>query len=69
MKKELPAIAQNIKKHRSRLNISQAKLSKMAGVTLYTITKIESGATSDPRIKTAKKIAKTFDITIDDLMK
>ena len=55
--------------YRNRLNISQAKLSKMAGVTLYTITKIESGATSDPRIKTAKKIAKTFDITIDDLMK
>jgi len=41
--------------YRNRLNISQAKLSKMAGVTLYTITKIESGATSDPRIQTVKK--------------
>ena len=31
------------------------KLSKLAGITLHTITKIESGATPDSRIETVKK--------------
>jgi len=49
-------IAKNIKKYRTKLGISQDKLSKLAGITLPTITKIESRATPDPRIETAKKI-------------
>lgn len=36
-------------------DISQDKLSKLAGITLHTITEIESGATPDPRIETVKK--------------
>ncbi len=68
MSKQLPAIARNIKKYRDKLGISQSKLSKLAGVTLYTITKIESGATSDPRIETLKKIAGAFRIKVDDLI-
>jgi len=35
--------------------ISQDKLSKLVGVTLHTLTKIEIGATADPRIETLKK--------------
>ncbi len=69
MSKELPAIARNIKKYRSRLGISQDKLSKLAGITLHTITKIESGATSDPRIETLKKIAGGLGVKVDDLSK
>ena len=42
---------------------------KLAGITLHTITKIESGATPDPRIETMAKIAKGLGISIDDLMK
>lgn len=69
MAKELPTIAKNIKKYRDKLGISQDKLSKLAGVTLHTIAKIETGSTPDPRIETVKKIAKALKITLNDLIK
>jgi len=69
MSKEMPTIAKNIKKYRTKLGISQDKLSKLAGITLHTITKIESGATPDPRIETAKKIAKALNTSLDELTK
>jgi transcriptional regulator with XRE-family HTH domain len=69
MSKNLPPIAKNMKKYREKLGISQDKLSKMAGITLHTITKIESGATPDPRIETLKKIADALGVGVDDLIK
>lgn len=69
MSKEISTIAKNIKKYRAKIGISQDKLSKLAGITLHTITKIESGATPDPRIETMAKIAKGLGVSIDDLMK
>jgi len=69
MSNKLPAIAKNIKKYREKLGISQDKLSKLSGVTLHTLTKIETGATPDPRIETLKKIAKGLGVGVDDLIK
>jgi transcriptional regulator with XRE-family HTH domain len=69
MSKEISIITKNIKKYREKKGISQDKLSKLAGVTLHTITKIESGATPDPRIETVKKIADALDVSVDDLIK
>jgi transcriptional regulator with XRE-family HTH domain len=69
MSKEISIIAKNIKRYRAKKGISQDKLSKLAGITLHTITKIESGATPDPRIETVKKIADALGIGIDDLMR
>lgn len=69
MSKEISTIAKNIKKYRAKIGISQDKLSKLAGITLHTITKIESGATPDPRIETMAKIANGLGVSIDDLMK
>lgn len=69
MAKELPTIAKNMKKYRDKLGISQDKLSKMAGVTLHTIAKIETGSTPDPRIETLKKIAEGLNVSVDDLLK
>ena len=69
MSKPNSAIAKNIKKYRAKMEISQDKLSKLAGITLHTITKIESGATSDPRIETVKRIAKALDVTLDELIR
>lgn len=69
MSKEISIIAKNIKKYRAKMAISQDKLSKLAGITLHTITKIESRATLDPRIETVKKIADALGVSIDDLMK
>jgi len=62
------SIAKNIKKYREEMRISQDKLSKLVGVTLP-ITKIETGATPDPRIKTIKKIALVLKVTIDKLVR
>ena len=62
-------IAQNIKKYRKKTGISQDKLSKLAGVTYHTIIKIESGATTNPRVETLSLIAKVFGVTIDDLIR
>lgn len=69
MSKEIPTIAKNIRKYRDKMGISQDKLSKLAGITLHTITKIESGATPDPRIETIRKIANAFGVGVDDLLK
>ena len=69
MQKDLTSTAKNIKKFRDKLGISQDKLSKLAGVTLHTLTKIEIGATPDPRIETLKKIAKGLNVSVDDLIK
>ncbi|OGZ45796.1 MAG: hypothetical protein A3C84_03290 [Candidatus Ryanbacteria bacterium RIFCSPHIGHO2_02_FULL_48_12] len=63
------SLARNIKKYRLLVGISQDKLSKAANVTLHAITKIESGATLDPRVKTIKKIADALGRTVDELLK
>jgi predicted transcriptional regulator len=62
------SLAKNIKKQRENLGISQDGLSKLAGVTLYAISKIESGATRDPRVVTVKRIATALSCGVDDLL-
>ncbi|HEC69193.1 MAG TPA: XRE family transcriptional regulator [Candidatus Omnitrophica bacterium] len=69
MSKTRSTIGKNIKKYREKLGISQDKLSKLAGITLHTITKIECGATPDPRIETVKKIADALGVSVDELLK
>jgi len=61
-------ISKNIKKYRSRLGVSQDRLSKMADVTYNTIIKIESGANKNPTIDTLAKIAKALKVGVDDLI-
>jgi len=62
-------IADNIKKYRNKLGISQDRLSKLADVTYNTIIKIESGANTNPTIETLQKIAKALNVGVDDLIK
>ena len=62
-------IADNIKKYRSKLGISQDRLSKLADVTYNTIIKIESGVNINPTIETLSKIAKALNVGVDDLIK
>ena len=63
------AIAENIKKYRKKIGISQDRLSKLADVTYNTIIKIESGANKNPTIETLAKIANALDTGVDDLIK
>jgi transcriptional regulator with XRE-family HTH domain len=62
------SLAKNIKKYRQKAELSQDKLSKLAGITLHTITKIESGATLDPRVETVKRIADALGCSVDELL-
>ena len=62
-------IANNIKKYRQKMEISQDRLSKIADVTYNTIIKIESGSNKNPTIETLAKIAKALGVGIDDLIK
>ncbi len=58
----------NTREYRWKKGISWSKLSNLAGITLYTITKIKSGTTPDPRIETIKKIVGILDISIGGLL-
>ncbi len=62
-------IGKNIKKYRKKIGISQDILSKRADLSFHTITKIEAGATPNPGVGTAKKIADALGVLIDDLVK
>ena len=62
-------IAENIKKYRGKLGISQDRLSKLADVTYNTMIKIESGVNKNPTIETLAKIAKALNVSVDDLIK
>ena len=69
MPKEKGTIADNIKKYRNKLGISQDVLSKRANLAFHTIAKIEAGSTPNPTIDTVKKIADALEVSLYDLMK
>jgi len=62
-------IAKNIKKLRQEKGISQDRLSKLANLSLNSIVNIEAGNNPNPTIETLEKIAKAFEISIDELLK
>ncbi len=62
-------IGENLKKYRLKSGLSQEDLAIKANVTFHTISKIETGATNDPRALTLERLAKVLDIKIDDLLK
>jgi transcriptional regulator with XRE-family HTH domain len=61
-------LAQNIKKLRKQHNLSQEELAKKARITYSTLIKIESGVNKNPTLDTIRKIAGTFEISIDELV-
>ncbi len=62
-------ISKNIREIRLKQGISQDRLSKLADLSLNTIVKIESGRNPNPTIKTLSRIAKSFKLKVDDLLK
>ena len=67
--KDLSTLAKNIRRLRGKKNISQDKLSKLAGIALNTIIKIETGLIKNPKIETVQNIADAFGISLDELTK
>ena len=62
-------IAGNIRSLRIKKGISQDRLSKLADLSLNTIVKIEAGKNKNPTVITLLKMAKLFNVRIDDLIK
>ena len=61
-------ISENVRRIRKNKDLSQDKLAKIAGITLTTLVKIESGTNDNPTIKTLKKIADALEVTVNDLL-
>lgn len=61
-------IGKNIKTLRQRKKLSQEKLARLTGISLNTLTKIESGFTKSPSIQTIHKISKCLGISLDNLV-
>lgn len=61
-------LAENIRKYRNKLGLTQEALARKADISYNTIIKLETKGITDPRMITLKKIAKALGITIDDLV-
>lgn len=61
-------IGENIKKHRTKLGLSQEDFAQKAGVKYTTLTKIESGVIKTPSVLITAKIAKAFGVSIEELL-
>ena len=64
----MSTIGENIKRLREEKGISQDKLSKLADISSNTVAKLELGDSPNPTIETLQKIAKAFDITVNNLL-
>jgi len=62
-------IGENIKKQRAKLGLSQEDFAKKSGVKYTTLTKIESNVIKKPSVMIMSKIAKSFGVSIEDLIK
>lgn len=60
------ALENNLKIHRAGMNINQAQLGKLAGVSRQTISLIERGDYS-PSVTLALKLAKIFGVNVEDI--
>ena len=61
-------LSDNIKNFRKKKGVSQDRLAKLADVTHTTLVKLESGANSNPTVKTLGKIADALEISLDALV-
>ena len=62
-------IGENIKKYRNKQGLSQEDFAKKSGVKYTTLTKIESNVIKKPSVIIMAKLAKSFGVSIEDLIK
>ena len=62
-------ISKNIKKHRTKLGLSQEEFAQKSGVKYTTLTKIESEVIKTPSVLITAKIAKALGVSIEELLK
>ena len=62
-------IANNLRRLRKKMGLSQEKLARLADISLNTLTIIESGFAKKPTIQTVVKLAKALEVSLDELVK
>lgn len=62
------SIGENIKQQRVKLGLSQEELAKQSDVKYTTLTKIESNVIKSPSVLVMGKIARTLNISIEELI-
>lgn len=62
-------LKENLKKLRTEKGYSKRKLANLAELSTRCIERIEYGKAKAPQITTLVKIAKVFNITVDELIK
>jgi len=62
-------IADNLKRLRDKKGYSLEKVARLSDLSLNTIVKIENGVNQNPTIETLIKIAKAFEVEVDNLIK
>ena len=62
-------LAENIKKHRKKLGLTQEALARKADISYNTIIKLESKGILDPRMETLRKLSVALNVSIDGLIK
>lgn len=61
-------LAKNIARLRKQKGLSQEKLARLADVANNTIIKMETGENNNPTLETLRKVAKAFDVSVDELI-
>jgi len=62
------SLGENLKQARERKGVSQAKLAETTDLSVYTISRIECGATVRPQRETVEVLASALDVSVDDLL-
>lgn len=61
-------LAENVKRYRTKLGLTQEALARKADISYNTIIKLESKGIVDPRMETLKKLANALEVSIDKLV-
>lgn len=61
-------LSENLKRLREERGFSREELEKLAGVHWRTIACIEYGKTPNPQISTIEKLAKSLNVTVEELI-
>lgn len=61
-------LADRIRTLRNRLHLSQEQLAHDAGLSVYTISRLERGERVDPSVFTVDALAQALDTTVDGLL-
>ena len=62
-------LAKNLQKLRKEKGLTQEELANKSGIAYTTLVKLEQGILVNPTLKTLQKLADTFQITFDELIK